>query len=120
MLSGNHKLIAVVQPHRYSRLADLFADFCSCFNDADEVLVADIYAAGEAPIDGADKASLIAGLRDHGHKAAASLDGPDTLAAEIAARTSQGDVVMCLGAGDITAWATALPHQLDKLAGESA
>ena len=120
MLCGNHKLIAVVQPHRYSRVADLFADFCGCFNDADEVLVADIYTAGEAPIDGADKASLVAGLRDYGHKAAAGLDGPDKLAAEIAARTSPGDVVMCLGAGDISAWATALPHQLDKLAGESA
>jgi UDP-N-acetylmuramate--alanine ligase len=83
-------------------------------------LVADIYAAGEAPIEGADKAGLVAGLRDHGHKAAAGLDGPDKLAVEIAARTSSGDVVMCLGAGDITAWASALPHELDKLAGESA
>ncbi|MDC0648987.1 UDP-N-acetylmuramate--L-alanine ligase, partial [Alphaproteobacteria bacterium] len=120
MLSGNHKLIAVVQPHRYSRLADLFADFCSCFNDADEVLVTDIFAAGEAPIEGADKASLVAGLRDYGHKAAAGLDSPDKLATEIAARTSSGDVVMCLGAGDITTWAAALPQELDKLAGESA
>jgi UDP-N-acetylmuramate--alanine ligase len=120
MLSGNNKLIAVVQPHRYSRLADLFTDFCSCFNDADEVLVADIYAAGEAPIDGADKTALVAGLRDYGHKAAAGLEGPDKLAIEIVARTKAGDVVMCLGAGDITAWAAALPKELDRLAGGQA
>jgi len=117
MLSGNNKLIAVVQPHRYSRLAILFTEFCSCFNDADEVLVADVYAAGETPIDGADKGALIAGLRDYGHKAAVGLDGPEKLATEIASRTKAGDVVMCLGAGDITAWAAALPEQLDKLAG---
>ncbi|MBL6595426.1 MAG: UDP-N-acetylmuramate--L-alanine ligase [Candidatus Puniceispirillum sp.] len=117
MLSSNNKLIAVVQPHRYSRLANLFTEFCSCFNDADEVLVADVYAAGETPIDGADKGALIAGLRDYGHKAAAGLDGPDKLANEIASRAKAGDVVMCLGAGDITAWAAALPEQLDKLAG---
>jgi UDP-N-acetylmuramate--alanine ligase len=115
MLCGNNKLVAVVQPHRYSRLADLFTEFCSCFNDADEVLVADVYAAGETPIDGANKAALVAGLQDHGHKAAVSLEGPGTLAAEIAARTSAGDLVMCLGAGDITSWANALPSALDKL-----
>ena len=115
MLCGNNKLVAIVQPHRYSRLADLFTEFCSCFNEADEVLVADVYAAGEAPIDGADKAALVAGLQDHGHKAAVSLEGPKTLAPEIAARTSPGDVVMCLGAGDITSWANALPSELDEL-----
>ena len=81
--------------------------------------MADIYAAGEAPIEGADKAALVAGLRDHGHKAASGLEGPNQLAAEITSRTSPGDVVMCLGAGDITTWAAALPHELDKLAGES-
>ena len=79
------------------------------------MLVADVYAAGETPIDGADRAALVAGLRDHGHKAAVSLEGPGALAAEIAARTSAGDVVMCLGAGDITSWANALPSALDKL-----
>ena len=115
MLCGSNKLVAVVQPHRFSRLADLFTEFCSCFNEADEVLVADVYAAGEAPIDGADKAALVGGLQDHGHKAAVSLEGPETLAHEIAARTSPGDVVMCLGAGDITSWANTLPSELDKL-----
>ena len=79
------------------------------------MLVADVYAAGETPIDGADKAALVAGLQDHGHKAAVSLEGPGTLAAEIAARTSTGDVVMCLGAGDITSWANELPSELDRL-----
>jgi UDP-N-acetylmuramate--alanine ligase len=78
-------------------------------------LVADVYAAGETPIDGADKTALVAGLQDHGHKAAVSLEGPEKLSAEIAARTSAGDVVMCLGAGDITSWANALPSELDKL-----
>ena len=117
MMCGNNKLVAVVQPHRYSRLAGLFTDFCSCFNEADEVLVADVYAAGETRIEGADKPALVAGLLDHGHKGAASLEGPKTLATEIAARTSTGDVVMCLGAGDITGWATALPTELDKLGG---
>ncbi|MDC1382423.1 UDP-N-acetylmuramate--L-alanine ligase [Candidatus Puniceispirillum sp.] len=115
MLCGNHKLVAVVQPHRYSRLANLFADFCSCFNEADEVLIADVYAAGEAHIQGADREALVAGLRDYGHKAAVSLEDQKKLAIEIAARTSPGDVVMCLGAGDITGWATALPAELDKL-----
>ena len=71
--------------------------------------------AGEAHIDGADKAALVAGLHDYGHKAASGLEGPETLATEIAARTSPGDVVMCLGAGDITVWATTLPAELDKL-----
>lgn len=115
MLCDHHKLIAVVQPHRYSRLSELFSDFCACFNDADEVLVADVYAAGEDPIIGVDKASLVDGLRDHGHKGAAALVSPAHLATEIAARTSAGDLVMCLGAGDITSWAASLPGELDDL-----
>jgi UDP-N-acetylmuramate--alanine ligase len=120
MMCGTNRLIAVVQPHRYSRLADLFTDFCSCFNDADEVLVADVYAAGETPIEGASRDHLVEGLRDYGHKAAAALDGPAALAGEIAKRVRPGDVVMCLGAGDITSWAAALPEQLDMLAGDAA
>ncbi len=116
MLCGNNRLIAVVQPHRYTRLANLFDDFCSSFNDADEVLVADVYAAGEAPLEGASKEHLVNGLQDYGHKAAIALEGPSTLADEIAKRSQSGDVVICLGAGDITSWATALPEQLDKIA----
>ncbi|MBU74573.1 MAG: UDP-N-acetylmuramate--L-alanine ligase [Rhodospirillaceae bacterium] len=115
MLCGTNKLVAVVQPHRYSRLADLFDDFCACFNDADEVLVADVYAAGEAPIDGIDNAALVTGLRDHGHRGPAILHSRDTLAAEILERTSAGDLVMCLGAGDITGWAADLPGEMDGL-----
>jgi len=120
MMCGDNRLIAVVQPHRYSRLADLFSDFCACFNEADEVLVADVYAAGEDPIEGASKQALVDGLRDHGHKGAVALESPAALAAEIANRTTPGDLVMCLGAGDITAWASALPAQLDALHGKTA
>ena len=119
MMCGEHKLIAVVQPHRYSRLADLFVDFCGCFHDADEVLVADVYAAGEAPIDGIDKAALVSGLRDRGHRGPAVLESRDTLAGDILQRTSDGDLVMCLGAGDITSWAADLPAEMDALRGGS-
>jgi UDP-N-acetylmuramate--alanine ligase len=115
MLCGTNKLVAVVQPHRYSRLADLFDDFCACFNDADEVLVADVYAAGEAPIDGIDKNALVTGLRDRGHRGPAPLESRKDLAGEILQRTNSGDLVMCLGAGDITSWAAALADEMDKL-----
>ena len=115
MLCGTNKLIAVVQPHRYSRLRDLFDEFCACFNDADEGLVADVYAAGESPITGVGRDELVSGLRDHGHRGPAVLAGPDALAAEILARAGDGDLVMCLGAGDITGWAAALPEQMDAL-----
>jgi UDP-N-acetylmuramate--alanine ligase len=117
MLCGTNKLVAVVQPHRYSRLADLFDDFCSCFNDADEVLVADVYAAGEAPIDGIDKNALVTGLRDRGHRGPAPLESREDLAREILQRTENGDLVMCLGAGDITSWAAALANEMDILRG---
>ena len=117
MLCGTNKLVAVVQPHRYSRLADLFDDFCACFNDADEVLVADVYAAGEAPIDGIDKNALVTGLRDRGHRGPAPLESREDLAGEILQRTNSGDLVMCLGAGDITSWAAALADEMDKLRG---
>mgnify|MGYP001472957136 FL=1 len=106
------KLIAVVQPHRYSRLRDLFEDFCACFNEADDVLVADVYAAGEAPIEGVNKAGLVTGLHAYGHRSAAILSGPDALADEVLARANAGDLVICLGAGTITSWAGDLPGQL--------
>jgi UDP-N-acetylmuramate--alanine ligase len=105
----------VVQPHRYTRLHDLFQEFCACFNDADTVVVADVYAAGEAPIDGADRDSLVEGLRRWGHRDVRPLDGPTVLAGVIAEAARPGDVVVCLGAGDITAWAYALPGQLAEL-----
>lgn len=106
------KVIAVVQPHRYTRLHDLFEDFCTCFNDADAVIVADVYPAGEAPIEGADRDSLVEGLRRHGHRAAEPLEGADQLAAAVDGLAGPGDMVVCLGAGNITAWAHELPAQL--------
>ena len=111
------RVIAVVQPHRYSRLKHLFLEFCTCFNDADIVVVADVYAAGEAPIEGADRDHLIAGLRNHGHREVLGLDGPDRLASLIAEIAKPGDLVVCLGAGNITAWANALPGELAALSG---
>ena len=110
--AGSRQVIAVVQPHRYSRLRDLFEDFCSCFNDADVVLVADVYAAGEAPIEGIDRDALVAGLAQRGHRHAEALPGPEVLAARIAELAGPGDLVVCLGAGNITLWASALPKEL--------
>lgn len=107
------KVIAIKQPHRYSRLNDLFEDFCTCFNDADTVLVADVYEAGEKPIKGADKEHLAAGIAERGHKDARVLDTPDHLADMVADIAEDGDYVICLGAGNISAWAYDLPEQLD-------
>jgi len=108
-------VIAVVQPHRYTRVANLFAEFCTCFNDADTVLVADIYPAGEAPIEGITRDALIAGLRARGHRNALPLSSPGELAAIVAGLARPGDFVVCLGAGSITQWANALPAELEKL-----
>ena len=110
--STKGQVIAVVQPHRYTRLAALFEQFCTCFNDADAVIVADVYPAGEAPIEGADRDSLVQGLRNHGHRQIVALDGPEKLAGLIAAMATPGDYVVCLGAGSITQWAYALPAEL--------
>ncbi len=107
------KVIAVVQPHRYTRLNDLFDGFCTCFNDADQVVVADVYSAGETPIAGADRDSLVAGLRSRGHRHVAALADPAQLAEVIAGLADSGDLVVCLGAGSITAWANALPGELE-------
>ncbi|WP_309646008.1 UDP-N-acetylmuramate--L-alanine ligase [Phenylobacterium sp.] len=110
------RVIAVVQPHRYSRLRDLFAEFCGCFNDADTVIVADVYTAGEAPIEGFDRDALVEGLRRFGHRRALPLASPTDLPRLIAEEAKDGDLVVCLGAGDITTWAYALPAQLEALA----
>jgi UDP-N-acetylmuramate--alanine ligase len=109
------KVIAVVQPHRYTRLRDHFTDFCSCFNDADTVIVADVYAAGEQPIEGADKTHLVSGLQGFGHRRVLPLESPASLARLIKQEATDGDLVVCLGAGDITTWAYALPGQLEAL-----
>jgi len=114
------KVIAVMQPHRYSRLASLFNEFCTCFNDADTVIVADVYAAGEQPVAGASRDDLVAGIRAHGHRHAVALEAPDKLAGQVAAIAGPGDFVVCLGAGNITSWAYDLPGQLQKLGGGKA
>jgi UDP-N-acetylmuramate--alanine ligase len=110
--STKGQVIAVVQPHRYTRLTALFEQFCSCFNDADAVIVAPVYAAGEAPIEGADRDALVKGLRMHGHRRVFALDSPEKLAALVAGMAQPGDYVVCLGAGSITQWAYALPGEL--------
>jgi UDP-N-acetylmuramate--alanine ligase len=110
------RVVAVVQPHRYSRVANLFEQFCTCFNDADTVLVADIYPAGEPPIEGIDKDALVQGLRAHGHRHAETVAAPRDLATTIYDLASAGDFVVCLGAGSITNWAASLPAELDAVA----
>ena len=109
------QVIAVVQPHRYSRLRDLFEEFCTCFNNADVVFVADIYAAGEAPIEGVNQGSFVDGLRHHGHRNVELLISPDDLATSINMIAKSGDLVVCLGAGNISQWANVLPKQLATL-----
>jgi len=110
--STKGQVIAVVQPHRYSRLAALFEEFCTCFNDADAVIVAPVYPAGEAPIKGFDRDALVQGLRTHGHRRVLALYGPEKLAPLVATMAQPGDYVVCLGAGSITQWAYALPVEL--------
>jgi len=102
------RVIAVAQPHRYTRLRDLMGEFQSCFNDADMVFVAPVYPAGEAPIEGVHSAALVGGLRDRGHRAAAEIEGPAELAERLKDLIAPGDLVVCLGAGDITKWAAGL------------
>ncbi len=110
------KVIAVVQPHRYTRLRDLFDEFCTCFNDADAVLIGDVYAAGEPPIEGINRDALVAGLVEHGHRNVRSLTDPVDLPSLVADLAQPGDMVVCLGAGSITGWANALPGELARLA----
>jgi UDP-N-acetylmuramate--alanine ligase len=117
--AGARDVIAVVQPHRYSRLNQLFTEFCTCMNDAGSVIVADVYAAGEAPIEGADKDALVEGLRAAGHRSVVPLPEPASLAEMINAMAKPGDYVICLGAGTITNWAHALPAQLAELQSQS-
>jgi UDP-N-acetylmuramate--alanine ligase len=113
----NGKVVAVVQPHRYSRLQDLFSEFCACFNDADTVIVANVFAAGEEPLEGFDRDSLAEGLRSHGHRRVLVMDDALELAALAASEAGDGDLVVCLGAGNITAWANALPQELEDYLG---
>ena len=112
--STSKHVIAVVQPHRYTRLRDLFEEFCTCFNDADTVVVADVYAAGEEPIENIHRDALITGLRAHGHRRVIPLSGSDALPRVIVDNAENGDIVICLGAGNITQWANDLPQELDR------
>src|SRR6187200_1648387 len=109
------KIIAVVQPHRFTRLQSLFEEFCTCFNDADTVIVADVYPAGEAPIEGIDRDNFVLGLRAHGHREVIPLQESAGLAGLVAGVAKSGDTVVCLGAGNITQWAYALPGELKAL-----
>ena len=110
--STKGRIIAIHQPHRYTRLASLFEDFCTCFNEADVVAIADIYAAGEDPIPGASRDDLVAGLIAHGHRHARALMGEDDLERLVREQALPGDMVVCLGAGTISGWANALPARL--------
>ena len=109
------QVIAVVQPHRYTRLKTLFEPFSTCFNDADAVIVAHVYPAGEAPIEGADRDHLVEAVRARGHRNVIPLDGPEKLAPIVKSLAKPGDYVVCLGAGSITQWAYALPGELKAL-----
>jgi UDP-N-acetylmuramate--alanine ligase len=113
--STDGQVIAVVQPHRFTRLATLFEPFCTCFNDADSVIVAPVYPAGELPIVGADRDALVQGLRVRGHRHVIAIDGQNALAGIISGLAKPGDYVVCLGAGTITQWAYALPDELAAL-----
>ncbi|MCC0053685.1 MAG: UDP-N-acetylmuramate--L-alanine ligase [Rhodobiaceae bacterium] len=114
------RVVAVMQPHRYTRLSSLFEQFCGCFDDADTVFIADVYEAGEKPIAGADRDSLVEGMRTRGHRDARALQGREALAKVIADTVKPGDMLIMLGAGNITAWAHALPGELAELTGIAA
>ncbi|MES0882416.1 UDP-N-acetylmuramate--L-alanine ligase [Roseibium sp. SCP14] len=113
--STKGKVIAIMQPHRYTRLHSLFDDFSNCFNDADTVIISPVYAAGEQPIEGALHTDLVSGLKTRGHRHAQAIEGPEELPALIKDVAEPGDFVVCLGAGNITQWAYALPKQLEDL-----
>ena len=113
--STRTKVIAVVQPHRYTRLQSLFEEFCTCFNDADTVIVAEVYPAGEAPIPGIDRDNYVLGLRAHGHREVIPLQESSALAGVVHGIAKPGDYVVLLGAGNITQWAYALPGELQAM-----
>jgi UDP-N-acetylmuramate--alanine ligase len=115
---GSGKVIAVMQPHRYTRLASLRDEFATCFGDADTVIIADVYAAGEAPIEGVNRDMLVGLVRRAANRDVLALESPAELPGLIWQVARPGDVVVCLGAGNITGWAHALPGQLQQLANE--
>jgi UDP-N-acetylmuramate--alanine ligase len=113
--AGARDVLAVVQPHRYTRLQSLFPEFCACMNEAGTVIVADVYPAGEMPIPDVDRDALVEGLRARGHRSVVPLPGPEHLAEMVYAIARPGDFVVCLGAGNITQWAMTLPQELAEL-----
>jgi len=113
-LAGSHKVICVFEPHKYSRVSSLFNEFCNAFGDATQVIVADVYSAGQAPIAGATQDDLIAGIKKSGHKNVVKLNDPKDLADLIRPQISEGDIVFCTGAGKVTYWAAALEEQLKQ------
>ncbi|WND01595.1 UDP-N-acetylmuramate--L-alanine ligase [Temperatibacter marinus] len=113
--SFDHKVIAVMQPHRYSRLSSLFEEFCTCFNDADTVIVSPVFEAGESPIEGFSRDDLAAGLKLRGHKSVDVTEGDEDLADVVSRYATEGDAVICLGAGTITKWAHNLPDKLESM-----
>jgi UDP-N-acetylmuramate--alanine ligase len=112
--SAQERVIAVVQPHRFTRLRDLMEDFQNAFNDADVVFVAPVYAAGEPPIEGVDAAALAEGLRAHGHRMVKTVDSAADVAAALRDLAAPGDMIVCMGAGDITKWAAGLADGIAK------
>ncbi len=106
------RVVAIVQPHRYTRLASLFDEFAACFNDADTVIVAPVYTAGEEPIEGVNSEELVSRIKTAGHRDARYATGPEALAPLVASIAQAGDFVVCLGAGNVTQWAYALPKEL--------
>ncbi|UWQ27500.1 UDP-N-acetylmuramate--L-alanine ligase [Leisingera sp. M523] len=108
------RVIAVHQPHRYSRLSNLFDDFCACFNEADVVAIAEVFAAGEDPIEGAGRDDLVAGLIRHGHRHARAILSEEDLERLVREQARPGDMVVCLGAGTISTWANGLPERLEQ------
>jgi len=110
--ASDGRVIAVHQPHRYTRLSSLFDDFCACFNEADVVAIAEVFAAGENPIEGASRDDLVAGLIRHGHRHARAILNEDDLERLVREQAREGDIVVCLGAGTISTWANGLPDRL--------
>lgn len=108
------RVVGIVQPHRYTRLHSLFDEFAACFNDADTVIVTPVYTAGEDPIEGVDSETLVSRIKTAGHRDARFASGPETLAPLVASIAEPGDFVVCLGAGNITQWAYALPKELTE------
>jgi len=115
--AAGNRVIAVVQPHRYTRLRDLMDEFQTCLNDADEVYVAPVYPAGEDPIPCVDADALVAGLKSRGHRSASTIADQAELAKVLAGHVGDGDLIVCLGAGDITKWAAGLPQAIDAARG---